>query len=307
MTQPNAPTGSAHIKTSLYAHVNPPGTSIAPPIVFLHGFTQDGGVWAPIRAALQADFPANFPVNLPNAPRTVAVDLPGHGHSLASGNVEVMEPFSMEDCLDALEDVLNGLEIKKAWWVGYSMGGRVALQMAAHRPHRVKGLALLSATAGLDDPAARKERRDADEQLARRMEMEGMEAFMEHWLNLPLFAGLKRLPSQTQTAILNLRLQNSVPGLAASLRGMGTGAMAPVWDKLPEITQPVLLMAGAEDEKYVALARKMEQALSNSKLSVVAGAGHALPLEAPDEVARALADFIRLGEGAEPVQSTDGN
>ena len=56
------------------------------------------------------------------------------------------------------------------------------------------------------------------------------------------------------------RLRNTPAGLAAALRGLGTGVMEPLWDRLPELTIPVTLIVGERDEKFRALAAQMARA-----------------------------------------------
>jgi pimeloyl-ACP methyl ester carboxylesterase len=83
-------------------------------------------------------------------------------------------------------------------------------------------------------------------------------------------------------------LRNDPQGLAAVLRGMGTGAMDSLWGRLGELTMPVTVLAGAEDPTFVALAERMVAALRNAELFVVPGAGHGLPREAPEAIVDAI-------------------
>jgi pimeloyl-ACP methyl ester carboxylesterase len=76
--------------------------------------------------------------------------------------------------------------------------------------------------------------------------------------------------------------------LAAVLRGLGTGEMAPLWDRLTELTMPVDVLAGERDQKFQGLARRMADLLPHSRLAMVRG-GHRLPLENPAALARVLA------------------
>jgi pimeloyl-ACP methyl ester carboxylesterase len=76
--------------------------------------------------------------------------------------------------------------------------------------------------------------------------------------------------------------------LAASLRGLGPGAMAPMWDRLGELAMPVSVLAGARDTRYVEQGRRLVAAIRDATLEIVAGAGHRLALEAPAAAARAL-------------------
>src|SRR5436190_1484050 len=83
--------------------------------------------------------------------------------------------------------------------------------------------------------------------------------------------------------------RNDPRALAAALRGMGTGAMEPLWDRLGALPMPATVLVGAEDPKFVALGERLAAALPAAELVVVEGAGHGLPREAPDAVVAALA------------------
>ena len=88
------------------------------------------------------------------------------------------------------------------------------------------------------------------------------------------------------------RLQNTAAGLANSLRGVGSGRQPPLHDKLAKLRLPVLLISGALDSKYSALAYDMARRLPEASVHVVAGAGHTIHLERPDEFDRLVLRFL---------------
>jgi 2-succinyl-6-hydroxy-2,4-cyclohexadiene-1-carboxylate synthase len=155
-------------------------------------------------------------------------------------------------------------------WVGYSMGGRLALHVALGHPHAVSGLVLLGATAGIEDDDERAARRSSDRLLARAVEEDGAPAFLERWLAQPLFEGLTE-PGPRQR---NARV------LAACLRRLGTGSQDPLWDRLEEITVPTLVLAGERDEKFIAIGQRLSDGIGpNATFATVPKAGHAAHLE----------------------------
>jgi 2-succinyl-6-hydroxy-2,4-cyclohexadiene-1-carboxylate synthase len=234
------------------------------PIVLLHGFTQTGGSWAPIVAGLNDRSPIILP------------DAPGHG-----GSSQVRAD------LWRTADLLAGTVGRPALWVGYSMGGRMALHVALAHPDQVDGLVLISTTAGIDAPEERDARRAADDALAARIQADGTEAFLDFWLAQPLFV---TLPSGS--AGREERLANTPDGLASSLRLAGTGSQEPLWDRLAELGErslPVLLIAGELDGKYRDQASRMASAIGPSaRALIVSGAGHACHLEQPQIVSAAI-------------------
>lgn len=168
---------------------------------------------------------------------------------------------------------------------GYSMGGRLALALALRRPERVRGLVLVSASPGLAGASERAARHAADESLAERIEALGVEAFAREWAAQPLFADQ---PAEVAALAHEDRLRRSAAGLAAQLRGLGTGVMPPLWDRLGELALPVALVVGERDAKFRALAERMAERLPDGEIVVVPGAGHAVALEAPEAVATAI-------------------
>jgi 2-succinyl-6-hydroxy-2,4-cyclohexadiene-1-carboxylate synthase len=170
--------------------------------------------------------------------------------------------------------------------VGYSMGGRLALHAALAEPGRWHALALVGVSAGVEDPTAR---RAADEELAAWMERSPIEDIVERWERQPVFA---TQPPELVAAQRAGRLSHEPKRLAALLRNAGQGVMPPVWKRLPSLELPVLCIAGALDETYVAAGRRMASLLPRGTLRTIAGTGHAPQLEAPDAVAAELGRFL---------------
>lgn len=236
---------------------------MASDLVLLHGFTQTGASWLAVAAEVGERY------------RVHAPDLRGHG--TASGRRPVSFPAVVED----VAALVGGRFVL----AGYSMGGRVALATAVAHPDRVERLVLLGASPGLADAAQRAARRRADDALALEIQREGIEAFGRRWAAQPLFADQ---PPAVARAAHEDRLRSTASGLAAALRGLGTGAMEPLWDRLGDLAMPVALLAGERDPKFRAIAAEMAQRLPGATLSVVDGAGHAAHLERPGDVAELL-------------------
>ena len=235
--------------------------------VLAHGFTQSARSWTTFQRLLES--------RLPGA-TTIAVDLPGHGDAEAPADLDLWASA------DLLADQ-GGPGV----YVGYSMGGRVALHTALAHPEVVERLVLIGATAGIDDPDERAARRAADERLADHIEAVGVSTFIDEWLANPLFAGLTDATAQRAD-----RLRNSPAGLAASLRATGSGTQTPLWDRLGEIECPVLVLVGEHDAKFTDLGRRLVGGLSQADLVVVPGAGHSVHLEQPDATVAAIVAWL---------------
>ncbi|MBJ7471174.1 MAG: alpha/beta fold hydrolase [Solirubrobacteraceae bacterium] len=236
------------------------------PLVLLHGFTQTGASWDLVQGALDL-----------GDRRVLTPDQRGHGTQSAT-RPTVLPAMAA----DVMRQVEGSAELALA---GYSMGGRAALLAALASPGRVTHLALISTTAGIQDEAERAARVAADDTLATRIEGEGIEAFAAEWGSGPLFAGQS---PDVASAAREDRLRNDAAGLAASLRGAGTGKMGSLWGGLGALTMPVLVLTGERDDKFTAIGERLADEIPGAEHVVVPGAGHQLPLEAPEAVAAEL-------------------
>jgi 2-succinyl-6-hydroxy-2,4-cyclohexadiene-1-carboxylate synthase len=206
--------------------------------------------------------------------RPLALDLPGHGE-LADAR-----PITFAGCV---EHVLARAP-ERFVLCGYSQGGRVALHVALAAPERVRRLVLVATTAGIEDEAARAERRRSDGRLAEELERIPYEEFIERWRTQPLFA---EDPPEVGALAREDQRRNRPDALAAVLRGIGSGEMQPLWGRLPELEMPVAIVVGDRDAKFQALGLRMAELLPDAQL-VIAPGGHGLPLENPEAVAAAL-------------------
>ncbi len=261
-------------------HVERFGPEQAPPVLVLHGFT---GNIESMRCAIDP-LAERFSVH--------GVDLLGHGQSSVPRDVAL---YRMSACIEQILGVMNALSLPRAHLLGYSMGGRVALSLCASTPARVISAVLVGASPGLRDADEAAARRASDEALAQRIEGEGLAAFVDHWMNIPLFASQKRLDPTVLERARAQRLACDPEGLAASLRGMGTGSMPALHDRLGDIEVPALLVAGELDEKFRRLGAQMAEAMPRARCVVVEDAGHAAHLERPAAFAR---EALRFLEGA---------
>jgi len=234
-------------------------------VVLLHGFAGTGRTWDGVVGLLDAERYS-----------PLALDLPGHGRA-----ADAARPITLDGCAAS---VLDGAP-ERFILCGYSMGGRIGLHVALAAPERVSRLVLVSADAGIEDPLERAARREADAGLARELEAEPFEDFIEGWRTQPLFAGE---PTAVGRLAREDHRRNRPEALAAVLRGIGKGETPPLWECLGELDMPVTILAGARDAKFTAIGERMVGRLPRAEL-VIVPAGHGLPLESPEAVAAAIA------------------
>jgi 2-succinyl-6-hydroxy-2,4-cyclohexadiene-1-carboxylate synthase len=230
-------------------------------VTFIPGFTQTAGAWKPIIDILDP------PVDCR------AVDVPNDG-DFGSTAASI------------------GAMAGKGVFVGYSMGGRLALQLAIDRPDLVDGLVLVSAGPGIADHAARRRRYLADIALADRVEMHGRETFLDEWLAQPIFDGIDVVHARRH------RLPTA-QAIASQLRRLGQGIQPPLWNRLAELEMPVVSVVGERDPKYVGIATEMLAAIGmNAAIEIIPDCSHAVPLEWPGAVATVVVEFLEAQFGS---------
>ncbi|NMP23391.1 2-succinyl-6-hydroxy-2,4-cyclohexadiene-1-carboxylate synthase [Sulfobacillus harzensis] len=252
------------------------GSPENPALLLLHGFTGSHQSWAALASVWTEQY------------YLIAPDLPGHGLTAPPHDLKAMSMASQAACLDEL---LESLSIPKAAVLGYSMGGRLALHLACLYPDRVSALILESASPGLDDPDARRARQQSDENLAEAIEKQGLDWFIAHWNQVPLF---RDQSDRVREAENKIRRQQHPSGLAASLRAAGIGAQASLWSRLGDLAMPVLLVTGENDAKFAALADQMAERLTRVQRVSVAGAGHTVHAEDQEAFAVAVERFLAV-------------
>lgn len=238
-------------------------------IVFLHGFTGSQDDWSDMRGAIGENY------------ATLALDITGHGKAVS--------PILADYDMGTIAETIIKNYPKQFHLVGYSLGGRLALYIATHYPNLIQFLTLISASPGLKTITERDARRQADNALAEKIEANGMEWFAEYWENVSLWDSQS---PELKAKLRQNRLRNNPIGLANSLRGMGTGAMPSLWDKLASLPMPVQLIVGELDTKFVAINKEMADLIPNVELEIIADAGHAVHLEKPDAVNTTLQKFL---------------
>jgi 2-succinyl-6-hydroxy-2,4-cyclohexadiene-1-carboxylate synthase len=223
-------------------------------VVFIPGFMQPAGAWAAV--AKQLDSPTAL--------------LEHREHSFEGRLAEI------------------AVAGEGALLVGYSLGGRLALRAALRDPARYAGLVTVGATAGIEEPATRTARAEADDRLASWIEAAPIEDVVAIWERQPLFADQSESLVEEQRPG---RLAQDPGALSQLLRTAGQGVLEPVWHELLTFELPVLAIAGARDEGYSSAAQKIASTAPNARAQIVADAGHAAHLQQPDEVAALIAAF----------------
>ncbi len=201
-----------------------------------------------------------------------ALDLPGHGRSAGEGC------RSIRGYAEATLAWAQAVGINQAVWIGHSMGGAVALEMALLHPGRVLGIALLGSAAGL-----RVNPKLIDLASSAATSGQAVEKIVR-------WSFSKQAPPRLVELTRN-RMSETLPEvLLADLLACDAFDVTP---QLSQITQPALVMCGTEDRMTpLDAARALAKALPHGRLQAIPQAGHMLMLERPDAVADLLRAFL---------------
>lgn len=247
-----------------------------PLLILLHGFAGSLHTWDDLLPTLETRF------------RLLLTDLPGHGGTPLPDDAE----FGMPQLVEAVRILAVQVSTEPVLLGGYSMGGRLALQTAIHGGY-LRGLILVGASPGIADAAEREQRRQSDFQLAEDIRLKGIDWFEQYWSTRPLFASQQRLAPAARERLRQARLACDPRGLAFAVDRFSTGRQEFLGPYLKHLTLPLLLIAGADDEKFCAANRYFAAAAGSRHVhrAEIPDAGHAAHLEQPDEVAREIVTF----------------
>lgn len=243
-----------------------------PVVVLLHGFPLDHAMWEAQREGVGAIY------------RLICPDLRGHGLSAAPDGI-----YLIEDMAADVVELLDHLRITERIVVGgLSMGGYVALAIAARYPERLRGLVLMDTRAGADSPEAAKAR----EELAQKVLAAGSAEPAVLAMMPRLWSPATRTRRPDLIARFEARMfRTPARAVAGALRGMA--ARPDRTADLPGMQMPTLVVVGSDDViTPPAEARAMAEAIPNARLIEVPDAGHLAPLENPGQVNAALLQFL---------------
>lgn len=247
------------------------GPETGPAVVLLHGFPVDRTMWAHQAAALAE---AGY--------RVVTPDLRGLGKSPVGDG-----PATMALMAKDVSRLLVGLGIARFVLVGFSMGGYVAFELVREMRESVVALGLVDTRAEADDPEAAKKRVESAGSVRRR----GTDQVAEQMV-------LKFLTEETRDdhpelvkVITDLMVAQAKPGAANALLGMAE--RVDMTDQLASIKVPTLVVVGDKDELTpVASAKAMAERIEDAQLVVIPNAAHLTPMERPEDVTKALLEWL---------------
>ena len=251
------------------------GDPKAPPLIFLHGFLGSHLDWLPVARVFASAYHCILP------------DLPGHGENT---HIDTHAPLTFAQLSADLLQLIDELNLISPVLIGYSLGGRTALNFAASHSAKLRGLVLESTSPGIAQPRERAQRAALDDTRAGSIRAD-LASFLENWYNAGLWASLKHQPD-TLADLLRRRSKGNPADLAKVISDLSPGRMPSLWEALPHIALPTLLMAGTLDIKYTEIILRSAALMPDGQPSIIEQAGHNIHLEKPEAFIGELKRFL---------------
>ncbi len=248
-----------------------------PALILIHGYPFDHTMWDYVVRSLR------------KVTNVITPDLPGFG-----GKPVPAVEASIDRMADEMAKVFVLEHLDRAVVAGFSMGGYVALSLAERYRHRLAGLALIGTQAAADTEEGRQNRMKMIEKVRAAGPKMAADAAIQK-----LFSPIRKITPDLQRFVEQGATGAGVEGISWALEAM---AYRPDRTSiLKNLHFPVLVMHGVDDQFIPKeKAREMCKLLSDCEYAEVQGAGHALPLEAPEQVVEELMGLLDRAEAAEP-------
>jgi 2-succinyl-6-hydroxy-2,4-cyclohexadiene-1-carboxylate synthase len=250
-----------------------------PHLIFLHGFLGNSHEFDSITPLLKDKF------------NCITLDL----NSATS--------FSLKNMADYVRESLKKLNVQRAHFWGYSMGGRVLLELYRNYPEMCLSLTLESTSLGLKDPHERNNRIKMDSDWANLISTNA-ELFLEKWYSQVLFSSFKK--HKDYSLHMKLREKTLSSTHSQMIMEASPGANLDHYEVMESISVPTLALVGQNDEKYlqiwgklidqnpgVAVSNNQTNKQMNIDLKTVENSGHVIHLENPIGATDAFLEFTR--------------
>ncbi|MDR0250897.1 MAG: 2-succinyl-6-hydroxy-2,4-cyclohexadiene-1-carboxylate synthase [Burkholderiales bacterium] len=243
---------------------------VGKPLVCLHGFGEDMSTWDDLEV---------------EGHQLILIDLIGHGQS---SKPYAKRHYRTKTIVRHLKALLSRLGLKQYALLGYSMGGRIALAYALRYPDDVEHLILESASYGERNRKDRRERRQADANLAQNILRNGADWFEKHFSEMDIFKSQERLPPEAREKISARRRHNLPHALSNMLLASGQGVSPCLYHRLSELLMPVSCLSGEYDTKYTKIGSEFQKRNPKIAHRIIENAGHNTHIENRDRFQKVL-------------------
>ena len=241
------------------------------PVVLLHGFPLSSEMWTPIRTAVE------------QAARLITPDLRGFG-----GSDKPQGDYGMETLAGDVLRLADRIRVERFVLGGHSMGGYVALRLAAAHAERLTGLILIDTRASADTPEGKVRRTVAIERIRRGEAAAFLDEFIPNLLGESTRGRAPRLATELRAFAAEVP-DHVLAGCLAGMRDRPDSVQV-----LSGLDLPALVITGQEDALAPPeVAHQMAAALPRGRLALVPLAGHTPSVERPIPTAEAILAFLR--------------
>jgi len=247
------------------------------PLVFVHEFAGESQSWRPQVGFFSRRY------------RTLTFNARGYPPSDVPDDPAA---YSQDRAVDDIKGLLDHLKIPKAHVCGLSMGGYAALHFGLRYPERA--LSLTVAGCGYGSGADREQFKKDSEDMARRLEAEGMEKVAEFYTRRPTRVQFLRKDPKGWQEFHDRFAAQSARGHALTMRGvqLARPSVFDLEERLARLAVPTLIVTGDEDEPCLEPGIFMKRKIPGAGLLVIPNSGHTINLEEPDAFNRALLEFL---------------
>lgn len=250
------------------------GSQKKPPFIFLHGFMGSTLDWEFLIPRLGKKY------------RLIFIDLPGHGKTALPKN------YSWEKLIIDLGSLIRNhfSHQKRPHLFGYSLGGRVALNLLAEFPELFEKTFIESAHPGLENNLEKQKRIQKDELLFNSISGSySFESFLENWYKSPLFGNLKNHPEINN--LISLRKKQNPDLLKEALKVFGLGNQPALTKRLSLLRKPLAYFSGDLDRKYNSLGSNLKSLIPELNHISFKGLGHNIHFESQETLIETLLSF----------------
>ena len=260
-------------------------------IYALHGFTGSGLDFIPLKASIEAILSGEF-----DELNWLCPSLPGHGDSSdldcsVQGQYDFLKKYIQLNASQGnASDSSHG---HKNILIAYSMGSRLGLYHATQETDFWDAIILIGVNPGIRSETERALRRKSDKELSENIEKKGLSWFLDYWKSLPLIRTQYKGFDDFQQVRQMRKSSLDIKGLKNSLVHFGQGVFPDLWELIPDIKSPLLLINGDLDLKYCEISQQFSDSNPKALSKVIKGCGHAPHFESPKSTAEVIATFLK--------------
>ncbi|MCP4582909.1 MAG: alpha/beta hydrolase [candidate division Zixibacteria bacterium] len=251
------------------------------PLMLLHGYALNSLMWEMQIPALAEKY------------QVITVDLRGFGQSSCG------KSWSGNAMADDISGLVKHLDLKSCTMLGFSLSGAIAFRIAYFHPDRIARLIMVSASL----PSSGAPRKRA-ESLAQKRELDILMARgVDGWADKagfrsgPLVGNIFKRNPEAEPIWERILKRHNPEFLRQMMEARANSSPSENWrDKLAEITQPTLIVAGGQDKRFIDASHYFQRKIPNAQLQTISGAGHMLNLEKPEEFNRVVLEFLESYE-----------